>query len=67
MDKIIGDIGEDTYVGVTFATAWTINIQERYHKFTELEVDEVERFIKLLRKAKKEVIKMFKQKQAVRK
>ncbi len=55
MDKIIGDIGEDTYVGVTFANAWTINIVERYHKFTELNIDEVEKFIKLLRKAKKEL------------
>jgi len=57
MDKVIGNIGEDTYVGVTFAHAWTINIKERYHSFTELDVDEVEEFIKLLRKAKEEVIK----------
>jgi malate/lactate dehydrogenase len=64
MEKVIGNIGEDTYVGVTFANAWTINIQERYHKFSELDVDEVEKFIKMLRKAKKEVIK--KQKQEAR-
>lgn len=57
MEKIIGNIGEDTFVGVTFANAWTINIEERYHRFTELDIDEVEKFIKLLRKAKKEVIK----------
>ncbi len=55
MDKIIGNIGEDTYVGITFANAWTINIEERFHKFSELEIDEVEKFIKLLRKAKKEL------------
>lgn len=57
MDRVIGNIGEDTYVGVTFVHAWTINIRERYHPETELEVDEVEKFIKMLRKAKKEIIK----------
>ncbi len=57
MEKEIGNIGEDTFVGVTFAHAWVINIKERYHSETELEPEEIEKFIKLLRKAKKEVIK----------
>ena len=56
-DKKIGNIGEDTFVGVNFAHAWTVCFYERYHRFSELDVDEVDKFIKLLEKAKSVLIK----------
>jgi hypothetical protein len=60
-DKDIGNIGEDTFVGVNFGHSWTVCIYERYHKFSELDVEEVDKFIRLLEKAKSVVIKERKQ------
>lgn len=55
-DKDIGNIGEDTFVGVNFAHAWNICIFERFHKFSELDIDEVDKFIDLLKEAKEVLI-----------
>lgn len=56
-DKDIGNIGEDTFVGVNFAHAWTVCIYERFHRFSELDIDEVDKFIELLKKAKSVLLK----------
>ena len=53
---MIGNISEDTFVGWTGPHVWTVNIKERYHPMTELNEDEVETFIELLREAKKEML-----------
>jgi len=55
-DKVVGNISEDTFVGWTGAAAWTVNIWERYHGFTELNEDEVDRLIGMLKQAKSEMI-----------
>lgn len=53
----IGNLHEDTFVGWTGPTAWTVNIIERYHSETELDEDDVDALIELLQKAKKEMLK----------
>lgn len=57
-NKVIGNIGEDTYVAVNYAHSWTICIYERYHNFSEININE---FINLLKKAKKDLLKAKKQ------
>lgn len=53
----IGNISEDTFVGWEGPTAWTVNIVERYHSETELDENDVDRLIELLKKAKEEMLK----------
>jgi hypothetical protein len=53
---IIGDISEDTFVGWTGPHAWTVNIMERYHSMTELNENEVDDLIGLLKEARQKML-----------